>query len=86
VVVLSQNYPNPFNPSTSIGYSLPRTGPTRLEVLDVTGRIVDILIDGPMPAGDHLAVWRSGGRSSGTYFCRLLFAGLQRTKAMVLVK
>jgi hypothetical protein len=83
---LSQNYPNPFNPGTSIQYTIPRSGNVRLEVYDIRGAIVDVLVDGRASAGDHLAVWRSGGRAAGTYFYRLLFEGSAITKSMVLLK
>lgn len=34
------NHPNPFNPNTSIQLDLPRAGAARLEILDLTGRLV----------------------------------------------
>jgi len=83
---LSQNFPNPFNPSTSIQYYIPQSGNVRLEIVDVQGQVVDVLVDGYMSAGDHLQVWNSARRASGTYFYRLLFGGLQKTKSMVLLK
>lgn len=86
VFALSQNFPNPFNPSTSIQYHIPAAGNVRLEIIDIQGRVVDVLIDGHMPAGDHLQVWNSAHRASGTYFYRLFFGGLQKTKPMVLTK
>jgi len=84
--VLSQNYPNPFNPSTSIQYEIPSSGNVRLDVFNVYGQVVDRLVDGVMPAGRHVAVWRAGQRASGTYFYRLSFAGVTRTKPMVLMR
>lgn len=84
--VISQNFPNPFNPSTSIQYYIPKAGSVRLEVFDVQGQVVDLLVDGYLPAGDHLQVWNSGRRASGTYFYRLSFAGVSKTKSMVLIK
>jgi hypothetical protein len=85
-VFISQNYPNPFNPSTSIQYHIPASGNVRLEVFDVRGQVVDILVDGSMPAGDHLVVWRSDRRASGTYFYRLSFQGMTKTRSMVLLR
>jgi hypothetical protein len=85
-VAISQNFPNPFNPSTSIQYYLPTGGDVRIEILDVQGRVVDILVDAYMPAGDHLAVWHADHRASGTYFYRLFSGGFARTKSMVLIR
>jgi hypothetical protein len=86
VFSISQNFPNPFNPSTSIQYCLPRGGDVRLEIVDIRGEVVDVLAEGFMPAGDHLAVWRADRRASGTYFYRLFFGGITRTKPMVLIR
>ncbi|MBU8921162.1 MAG: T9SS type A sorting domain-containing protein, partial [Bacteroidales bacterium] len=50
---LSQNYPNPFNPVTSISYSLRVGGQVTMRIYDVTGRLVNTLIDGTKDAGPH---------------------------------
>jgi hypothetical protein len=83
---ISQNFPNPFNPTTSIQYHIPSSGDVRLEIFDVQGQIVDVLVDGFMIAGDHLQVWNSAHRASGTYFYRISFEGMSKTKSMLLVK
>jgi hypothetical protein len=85
-IAVSQNYPNPFNPSTSIQYHIPTSGNVRLEVFDVRGEAVDVLVDGVQSAGDHLAVWRTEGRASGTYFYRLMFGGMSKTKSMTFLR
>lgn len=84
--VICQNFPNPFNPSTSIQYFIPRSGNVRIEIFDIRGELIDVLVDGLMPAGDHVRTWNSERRSSGTYFYRILYEGFARTKSMVLVK
>ncbi|MBD3349045.1 MAG: T9SS type A sorting domain-containing protein [Candidatus Eisenbacteria bacterium] len=68
-------YPNPFNPRTTIRYTLPEPRRVRLTVHDLTGRMVDVLVDGRASAGTSEAVW--DGRTvhgepvaSGVYFCR----------------
>ncbi len=84
--VLEQNFPNPFNPTTSIQYTIPRSGNVRVEVFDAVGQLIDLLVDGPMPAGDHLVRWRCEARASGTYFCRILFDGMSKTRPMIVLK
>ena len=86
VFSIAQNFPNPFNPSTTIQYYVPRSGAVRLEIFDIRGSIVDVLVDGVVPSGDHVAVWRSERRASGTYFYRLLYGGFSKTRSMMLVK
>jgi uncharacterized protein (DUF362 family) len=84
--VIYQNFPNPFNPTTSIQYYLPRAGNVRLEVFNIQGELVDLLEDGFLPAGDHVKVWKSDHRPSGTYFYRMSNEGFSTTKAMVVIK
>ena len=72
--------PNPANPVSKFLFVIPRNAgnaPVRLNIFDVTGRLVRTLVDGKsLQAGPHTALWdgRDGaGRSvaSGTYFARM---------------
>lgn len=69
--------PNPFNPRTEIEYVLEvATTSLRMDVFDVQGRRVRGLVDGPVGAGSHRAVWDGmdeDGRAvaSGVYFVEL---------------
>jgi hypothetical protein len=83
---LSQNYPNPFNATTTIEYALPVGGNVRLQVYDITGRVVATLVNGAMPAGYHQVVWDAKGMSSGLYFLRIQAGEFAETKKMALVK
>lgn len=62
------NFPNPFNPSTTVQFSLPQSSPITINVYYVLGRRVSDLVDGPMPAGTHQAVFTANSLPSGTYF------------------
>ncbi len=83
---LTQNYPNPFNPSTSISFSLPRSGRVSLKVYDVIGREIGVLFDGEKTAGVHSVVFDAGEIASGMYFYRIEYDGTAVTKRMMLVK
>ncbi|MFU8845020.1 MAG: S8 family serine peptidase, partial [Bacteroidales bacterium] len=54
---LKNNYPNPFNPSTTIRYDLPERADVRLEVFDMLGRRVAVLVSGQVQAGRHSTVF-----------------------------
>lgn len=84
--VLSQNRPNPFNPNTSIEFSIPRDGHSRLEIYNASGQLVNVLVDGWRAKGSHMAVWNTAGQSSGVYFYRFRFGGHSETKKMTLLK
>jgi hypothetical protein len=86
VFSLRQNYPNPFNAATKIEFALPHPGPVRLEVFDLLGRRVAILVDGEYPAGVHAVTWNGGGAPSGVYTYRLAAGGFSENRKMVLLK
>jgi mannose/cellobiose epimerase-like protein (N-acyl-D-glucosamine 2-epimerase family) len=76
-IQLDQNFPNPFNGSTVIRFHLPAAGTTHLEVYNVLGARVAILLDEELSAGEHSVAWdgrASEGRmvASGMYICRLM--------------
>ena len=56
-LALQGNYPNPFNPTTTIAFTLDRSGPVKLRVYDVQGRLVRTLVDGRRAEGRNLVEW-----------------------------
>jgi hypothetical protein len=87
VFELGQNYPNPFNPSTTIEYSVPEAGDVRLEVFNLVGERVALLVDRRVAAGSHRAEFTATALPSGVYLYRLS-AGASNVmvRRMVLVK
>jgi hypothetical protein len=83
---LKQNYPNPFNPSTTIRYSVPKSGYLSLKVYDVTGKLVATLADGYETAGNHLVNYDASGLASGVYIYSLNADGFKESKKMILTK
>jgi choice-of-anchor B domain-containing protein len=85
---LHQNYPNPFNPTTTITYQLPQVCDVRLEVFDVMGRSVAVLVNEKQSAGTHSVSFNASEFSltSGVYFYRLSAGGRTETKRMTLIK
>jgi len=68
---LNQNYPNPFNPATTISYRLPQNSTVKIEVFDQLGRSVDILLNEPKTAGDHILTYNASHLPSGVYIYRM---------------
>lgn len=88
---LYQNFPNPFNPTTTIRYALPADGHVRLEIINLLGQVVTMLVDEKRSAGVHTVDWdgRDGGNqsvASGIYFYRLVSGQYTANRKMVLLK
>ena len=83
---LEQNYPNPFNPTTTINYGLPESATVQLQVFDVTGRLVQTLVNQQQNAGRHTVTFDAGNMASGVYFYRLQAGSFSEVQRMMLIK
>jgi peroxiredoxin len=85
------NYPNPFNPSTTIKFSVDQTQKVKLQIYNITGQLINTLVEGTFGAGSFEAEWN--GRDSfnrtvgsGVYFARLQGENLTKVHRLVLLK
>ena len=83
---LNQNYPNPFNPATIIPFELPEEIMVRLEIYDVLGRRVAVLLDDVKPAGVHQASWDASGVAGGVYVYQLRAGDFVQSRKLTIVK
>lgn len=83
---LYQNYPNPFNPSTSIKFDISRTSFVNLNIYDILGREVAVLVHENLTPGTYEYKWDSEGLTSGIYFYKIYTEQFSETKKMVLTK
>ncbi|MBN2564133.1 MAG: T9SS type A sorting domain-containing protein [Candidatus Eisenbacteria bacterium] len=92
VAVLSLSAPSgAVGGSADIAFSVPTDGHVNLAVYDVSGRLVDMLVDRNVTAGRHEIVWdgtTSGGSAaaSGVYFARLVTEAGNASRKIVLVR
>jgi hypothetical protein len=89
--VLVRSYPNPFNPSTTIEYSLASRCHARLQIVDLSGRVVATLVDGPAGPGRAAVMWdgttdEGSDAASGIYFVALEADGEISTDKITLLK
>lgn len=89
---LNQNFPNPFNATTVIQFALPQASHVKLEIFNVLGQRIRVLVDEDLEVGYKQVVWDGRDQSgnpvaSGIYFYRLnardLFTDM---KKMLLIK
>ncbi len=85
-IKLGQNYPNPFNPVTTISFGLTGSQNVTLSVYDITGKLVEQILNRNMSAGNYEISWNAANYPSGIYFYTLKTAGLSLTKKMMLIK
>ena len=90
------NFPNPFvtarNGATQIDYELLAPGPVQLQVVNVLGQTVRMLVDEPF---QEVGVWnvlwdgrdeRGQRVASGVYYCRLIERSARELLPVVLVR
>ncbi len=68
---LDEPYPNPFNPATIIQYSIYNEQNILLQVFNISGQLVETLVNGTASAGQHSILWSSGQISTGIYFIKM---------------
>lgn len=88
---LHQNFPNPFNPETAIEYELAKSGLIRLEIYNLLGQKIRILVDQNQSAGLHRIFWNGKNEAgapmvSGVYLCRMETENFKATIRMVLLR
>ncbi len=83
---LDAAYPNPFAETTTFTYALPTPADVRVEVVDVLGRRVAVLVDETQTAGEHRIALRGADLPSGTYLVRLTASGHTATTKVTLAR
>ena len=88
---IDKAFPNPFNPMTTIQFSVPESGPVRVGVLDVQGRLIATLVNETMRPGVYRIRWsgkdQTGGDvASGVYYAQIQSRGGRGSGRLVLIK
>ena len=65
-----QVYPNPFTGSLTIEFTLEQAVSAQIELIDLTGRSIALMVDETLPAGKQTFQW-DGQLEKGIYFCRI---------------
>jgi len=86
--LLSQNYPNPFNPSTKIDYQLPFESNVTIELYNITGERVEVLVNQEQAAGYYSVEVNSSQfrLSSGVYIYRMTAVSSKDAKSYTQLK
>lgn len=79
-------YPNPFNPETTIRFNLPVQSAVKIEVYDVTGRLISTLLQGYLSAGSHSIRWNGADHLSGIYWLSFHAGKNHAVRKLILMK
>lgn len=75
--------PSPFGESTTFFVNTTTNSEVKINIYDVTGKKVETVQNGMMPAGQHEIVWTPENLSEGVYFVQMEIEGQVYTKKIV---
>jgi serine protease len=79
-------FPNPSNGNTAVSFTLPKREYVRMDVIDMTGRVVLTPVDWKMNPGNHLIRIDSKSLAAGSYFVKLTTDENKELKKLVVTK
>jgi hypothetical protein len=83
---LAPPWPNPVRTSAALNYTVPDAGRVKLTLVDVQGRVVRTLFDGPRAAGRYTELLQASTLAPGLYFARLQGARTDLRRRVVVLK
>ncbi len=84
--ILSQNSPNPFNPVTTIRYGLPKASYVKLEIYNILGQRITMLVESHKIAGYHEFKLDATQLASGIYLFIIQAGEFNKVKKRVIMK
>ena len=88
---VSQNYPNPFNPSTTIEIQLAETNNLIVSIFDVTGRLINTLVNNKLEAGLYSVEWNGKDQNgrllpTGVYIMKVVSGQNSHNQKIAFIK
>lgn len=78
--------PNPFIQQTTITYQLPARTKVSLKIYDITGRLVETLVNEEKQTGYYNVSFDAKGLMGGVYFVNLVVGDHKSTKKLILLR
>ena len=76
-------YPNPSNKFVTIKYFLPSSGPMKIEIFSIDGRLISSLPEEYKNSGEYSISFNTIGMASGTYICRITCNGVSVQREII---
>lgn len=83
---ISENFPNPFNTVTNLRYQLAGQTNVLIDLYDVSGRRVAVLVDGEQAPGVYVESLQAYPFASGIYLLRFVADGIMDVQKMTIIK
>lgn len=83
---LVRSYPNPFNPITTIQFLLERRSFVTVEIFDIHGAFIELVVEGEFEGGRNTIEWNAGLKASGVYIARVRAGSSEQMLKLVLLK
>jgi hypothetical protein len=84
--MLTTSGPNPFNPTTRFRYEITSHSHVLIEIYNISGQRVAILVNGEVTEGSYEVTWDASDMPSGTYFVRMQIGNEALYNKVILVK
>ena len=80
-------FPNPFAESTQVSLQLPERSAVRLQITDITGKLVDVQQLGTVNRGKHTFTYNAAqGMESGVYIMQIEAGNFKATRKIIVTK
>ncbi|MBU4446410.1 T9SS type A sorting domain-containing protein, partial [bacterium] len=84
--LISSAYPNPFNPVTTISFYISESNQVKIEIYNISGKLIKTLYKGYKEAGNHEITWDATKYSAGVYFYKVRAGRLTEINKCLLMK
>ena len=85
-MLVLKSFPNPFSTSCTVCYQLDEASQVNLSVFDLSGRLVETLVDEIVPAGMYSEYFDGSGLCSGMYLIRLVAGDLSTSSRCIVIR
>ncbi len=79
-------FPNPFTHSTTIEYEILARSKISLKIYDISGQLVETLIDERRNPGYYTMNWKTKEFSAGVYFAKFEYENHKKTRKLIILK
>ena len=81
-----KSFPNPFSSSCTVCFQLDEDSHVNLSVYDLSGRLIETLIDQVVPSGMYSEYFDGSGLCSGVYLIRLVAGDLSTSRRCIVFR